>query len=267
VMDRPEWRHDLPRMARGLTSTQYRGAWSMTTENLLGTLALRSFVRRFESARASGVVEAFLQEAGRVVLSVAPGRAAVTGFLPWPDGRAALQLQHTGAGTAWAGVRALARVEPESVQDAGFRLARRVIPVMQAVPDRWSRGDVYRVALDIQVREGTAWVAVTDPIPAGSAILGSGLGRDARSYATNRADDWAPAYEERASTAYRAYFDYLPAGRVRVSYTVRLNAIGDFSLPPSRVEALYRPDRYGLLPNGEGMRVHPGAFDGEADAD
>lgn len=289
VMDRPEWQGDLPLMAKGLVGMQTRGAWSMTTENLLGTLALRRFARRFESVTARGAVEAFLQEGGQdsapagdaklserataavsprrhVVLPVDSGEVAATGRLPWPQGEGALHVRHSGSGTAWVGVRAMARIEPQSAQEAGFRLARRVIPVLQAVPDRWSRGDVYRVELEIHAREGSTWVALTDPIPAGSTILGSGLGRDAGSYATNRGDGWAPAHEERTSTAFHAYFDYLPAGTVRVSYTVRLNAVGNFNLPASRVEALYRPDLYGVYPNG-GVNVEPGVFDGEAGMD
>jgi uncharacterized protein YfaS (alpha-2-macroglobulin family) len=30
-----------------------------------------------------------------------------------------------------------------------------------------------------------------------------------------------------------------------VEYTLRLNNVGDFALPPSRVEALYAPEMFG----------------------
>lgn len=32
-------------------------------------------------------------------------------------------------------------------------------------------------------------------------------------------------------------------------YTLRLNTPGQFVLPPSRVEAMYAPDRFGEVPN------------------
>ena len=41
---------------------------------------------------------------------------------------------------------------------------------------RWSRGDTYRVQLDIDAQADMTWVVVNDPVPAGATILGSGLG-------------------------------------------------------------------------------------------
>lgn len=280
VMERPEWQDDLPRMAQGLLAAQSRGAWAITTENLLGMLALRSFAQHFEAVPAEGVVHASIAPHQAVELvshraaELAPGHAAElavgpgsvsTARLGWPRQEAVLELEHIGKGTAWVGMRAQARVPAEAAQDAGFRITRRVVPVLRAGDSNgWSRGDVYRVELEIHAWESAGWVVLVDPVPAGATILGSGLGRDSRSHVEAAAEDWQPAYEERTATAYRAYFDYLPAGRVGVSYTVRLNAIGSFALPPTRVEALYRPDLYGIHPNEAGMSVEPGAFDAAA---
>jgi len=36
---------------------------------------------------------------------------------------------------------------------------------------------------------------------------------------------------------------------VKMEYTLRLNNVGDFALPPSRVEALYAPEMFGEMPN------------------
>ncbi|TXI94909.1 MAG: hypothetical protein E6Q30_03050, partial [Aquabacterium sp.] len=94
------------------------------------------------------------------------------------------------------------------------------------------------------------WVAVNDPVPGGSTILGSGLGRDS-ALATGgeqREGAW-PIYIERAFDGYRAYFDYLPKGKHVVEYTVRLNNPGRFQMPPTRVEAMYAPETFGETPN------------------
>ncbi len=95
------------------------------------------------------------------------------------------------------------------------------------------------------------WVAVNDPIPAGATILGNGLGRDseAATQGENAARGAAPAFVERDFDGYRAYYDYLPKGRISIEYTVRLNNVGTFGLPPTRVEALYAPSTYGVWPN------------------
>ena len=57
------------------------------------------------------------------------------------------------------------------------------------------------------------------------------------------------AFEERGFEAFRAYYEYLPKGKISLSYTVRLNNVGDFALPPSRVEAMYAPEMFGESPN------------------
>jgi hypothetical protein len=124
--------------------------------------------------------------------------------------------------------------------------------------DRWSRGDIVRVRLEIDGQADMTWVAVSDPVPAGAAILGTGLGRDSRLLGSDedRRQRERPAYEERSFEAFRAYYEYVPKGTWAVEYTLRLNQCGTFSLPPTRVEALYAPEVFGEIPN-EKIEVHP----------
>ena len=64
-----------------------------------------------------------------------------------------------------------------------------------------------------------------------------------------RAGSAWPAFEERATTAFRSYFEFMPRGRHMVEYTLRLNHAGRFGLPPTRVEAMYAPETQGEQPN------------------
>jgi hypothetical protein len=103
------------------------------------------------------------------------------------------------------------------------------------------------------------WVVVSDPVPGGSTVLGSGLARDSElaTQGEKRLPTAAwPAYEERSFEGFRAYFEYVPKGAWKVQYTVRLNQDGDFALPPTRVEAMYAPEMFGALPNAR-MKVVP----------
>ena len=95
------------------------------------------------------------------------------------------------------------------------------------------------------------WVALTDAIPAGATILGSGLGRDSQIATKGEQADasaWL-AYQERSQEALRAYYEYVPQGVSKLQYTIRLNTSGTFSLPASRVEAMYAPEMFGETPN------------------
>lgn len=108
-----------------------------------------------------------------------------------------------------------------------------------------------RVTLEVTSTADMTWVAITDPIPAGATILGSGLGRDSEiaTQGEKREGRGWPAFEERGFESFRSYYEYLPKGTVTMQYTVRLNNAGDFALPPSRVEALYAPEMFGEAPN------------------
>ena len=102
------------------------------------------------------------------------------------------------------------------------------------------------------------WVVVSDPVPGGATILGSGLGRDsAIATRTERqaGSAWS-AFEERGFEAFRSYFEFMPRGKHVIEYTVRLNNPGRFGLPPSRVEAMYAPESFGESPNAA-LEVSP----------
>ena len=186
-----------------------------------------------------------------------PGQlAGNTLTLPWPagGGDATLTVMQEGIGAPWMTVQALAAIPLTEPLMAGYRIRKTITPVEQADKNlpagHYTRGDVLRVTLDIDAHNDMTWVAISDPIPGGATILGSGLGRDS-SIATlgeKTGRTRSPAFEERSFEAFRAYFDYLPRGTAKVEYTMRLNNSGTFHLPPSRAEALYAPEVFGALP-------------------
>jgi len=94
-------------------------------------------------------------------------------------------------------------------------------------------------------------VVVNDPVPAGSSILGTGLGRDSELLTRDeKKTGWVwPAFEERSFESFRAYYEYVPKGKWTVEYTMRLNNDGAFGLPETRVEAMYAPEMFGMSPN------------------
>ena len=106
-----------------------------------------------------------------------------------------------------------------------------------------------RVTIEVNASADMTWVVISDPIPGGATILGSGLGRDSQIATQGEKKSGAgwPAFEERSFEAFRSYYEYLPKGVVKMEYTVRLNNVGDFALPPSRVEAMYAPEMFGEI--------------------
>ena len=271
VVDNPAWKDEMPRLVAGLLAMQRNGAWETTTANVYGSLAVERFSRAFESAPVTGTTKIQLGDTARSIAwdaapagaasgaTAATRTAAVRGtLLDWaaaksgPGSGATLALTQEGSGKPWATIESLAAVPLRAPFAAGYRISRTVTPLEPAAKGVLTRGDVLRVHLDIDAQTDMTWVVVNDPIPAGATILGSGLGRDSEvaTQGEKQAQDgpW-PAFVERDFDGYRAYYDYLPKGKVSIEYTVRLNNVGTFGLPPTRVEALYAPATFGVLPN------------------
>jgi alpha-2-macroglobulin len=267
MVDNPAWKDEMPRLVAGLLAMQRNGAWETTTANAYGSLAVERFSSVFESVPVTGTTKIQLGDTARsVAWSAAPagaasGATAATRAAPvrgalfdWPTARsgATLALTQEGSGKPWATIESLAAVPLRAPFAAGYRIAKTVTPLEPAVKGVYTRGDVLRVHLDIDAQTDMTWVVVNDPIPAGATILGSGLGRDSEVATQGEKQEqdgpW-PAFIERDFDGYRAYYDYLPKGKVSIEYTVRLNNVGTFGLPPTRVEALYAPATFGALPN------------------
>jgi len=187
----------------------------------------------------------------------APATAA-GGSLPLPLVAGDFTARHNGTGRPWLSLQTLAAVPLKAPMAAGYRITRSVSAVQRKVPDAWSRGDVLRVRVEIDALGDMAWVVLSDPVPTGATLLGSGLGRDSAlaTRGEQRSGNAWLAYEERGNETWRSYWEWLPRGRHVIEYTVRLNASGRFGLPPTRVEAMYAPDSFGETPNAV-LEVRP----------
>ena len=277
VMDDAAWQDDLPRLVAGFIARQQGGTWRTTTANLWGSLALQQFSRQHEAEPVAGVTTARLGQASeqidwRNVQRLKAGEPSQNGrffgapaepgqltgntlMLPWPDAPATLAVTHQGSGKPWLTLQSLATVELQAPFAAGYQIRKTITPTQQAdktLPaGQYTRGDILRVRLEVTASADMTWVAITDPIPAGATILGSGLGRDSiiATQGEQREGVGWPAFEERSFESFRSYYRYLPKGTTRMDYTVRLNNAGHFQLPPSRVEALYAPEMFGEAPN------------------
>ena len=250
MLDNPAWQGDMGRLARASLGRQHHGHWDTTVANAWGTLALDKFSAKFESEPVVGNATATLAGVSKsVTLDAAHVEGGV--LLPWPRGSADLSLKQNGSGKPWVTVQSLAAVPIKAALSSGYTISKTITPIDQKTPGVWSRGDVYRVHLDLEAQSDMTWVVVDDPIPASASVLGTGLGRDSQIMSGGeQRTGWVwPAFEERTFEAFRSYFQFVPKGKWSVEYTVRLNNAGQFNLPPTRVEAMYSPEMFGLSPN------------------
>ncbi len=282
VMDDPTWKDDMGRLANGFIGRQQRGAWHTTTANLWGGLALEKFSAKFEAVPVGGSTRAVMGAGSAAVdwrkveyikagdasgaahqgtwfgAPAAPGHLRNNGmFLPWNKvgGKETLTVTHQGAGKPWLTLQSVAAIRLKEPFNAGYQIRKTITPVEQAnkaLPaGTYTRGDVLRITLEVNASADMSWAAITDPVPAGATILGSGLGRDSEiaTQGEKRGGAGWAAFEERSFESFRSYYEFLPKGVAKMEYTIRLNNVGEFSLPPSRVEAMYAPEMFGEAPN------------------
>ena len=250
--DAPAWKDDMPRLVRGALGRMQRGHWNTTVANAWGTVALGKFSARFETTPVTGTTSATL--AGQTFThawQADDGNRTFAQRLKWPDAREDVALKQDGTGAPWVTVQSIAAIPLTTALSSGYRVTRTVTPVEQKTKGAWRQGDIARVRLEVEAQSDMAWVVVDDALPAGSTALGTGLGGDSAlaTQGEKRQGTVWPAFEERTFAAYRAYFRYVPKGRFVVEYTVRLNNPGAFTMPGTRVEAMYAPEMFGELPN------------------
>jgi uncharacterized protein YfaS (alpha-2-macroglobulin family) len=257
LYDLDSWRPDVPRLVQGTLGRQLSGHWNTTVANAWGVLAMKKFSEKFESVAVSGTTSATLNNV-KFEATWTRAQNSAAQLLPWPQGLASLNLEHKGDGKPWATLQSLAALPLKEPLFTGYRIVRKVTPVEQKSKDGWHKGDVVRVHLDLEAQSDMTWVVVNDPIPAGAAILGTGLGGDSQILTGGeKKEGWVwPAFEERTFDSFRAYYRFVPKGKWSLEYTVRLNSDGAFQLPVTRVEAMYAPEMFGELPN-KAVEVRP----------
>ncbi len=249
TLGRPGWQDDAPRMMVGVAMRQRRGHWDTTTANAWGALVARRFAALYPAQAIAGTTTATLGK--RSISRAWPlAEAQRTLSLPLPRGPASLALTQSGGAGPWAAVSVSAAVPLTKALAAGYRMTRKVEVVQAHRKGVLSRGDVIRVTLTVDASAERNWVAIRDPVPPGATILGD-LGGQSQMLQQGGDDTGVrPSYVERGREAWRAYFAWVPRGRFAVSYTLRLNGVGSFHLPPSRVEALYSPAIHAAVPVG-----------------
>jgi alpha-2-macroglobulin len=256
---------DMGRLARGALARQANGHWSTTVANAWGATALRYFQAHFENTPVTGNTQVKLGDKAQSLSwsnsktvqqethhsdPTKPASKELTTHFPWPQAATPLAIDHAGTGKPWAFVTSRAALPLEKPLFAGYKIRRTITPVEQKNSGQWHRGDTYRVQLEIDAQTDMTWVVVNDPVPSGATILGSGLGGDSSQLSSGeKQKGWQrPAFEERAFDGFRAYYSYVPKGKFSIEYTVRLNNPGTFTLPASRVEAMYAPEIFAELP-------------------
>ena len=247
TLGRPGWSDDDGRMMVGIALRQSRGHWDTTLANAWGSVAARKFASRYPATAIKGMTTLSLGSESKTVDW--PSALLEPIRLSLPTVRTPLMLSQSGGAGPWAMVSLAAAVPLTQPLNAGYRIEKSIEAVSRAKSGQWTRGDVVKVKITVNALTGRNWVVVNDPIPPGATVVGS-LGGQSQLLAAAAQNEGAyPSYVERGNDSWRGYFEWAPEGKFSVEYVMRLNGVGQFKLPPTKVEAMYSPAIRGAFPN------------------
>ena len=230
-------------LLRGLNNRMQRGGFFYSTQaNLWAAYALE---RHNKQAAADGRTRVtYNGETKEVVLDAATTEGAV--IFSW-SGSNTIAVEHLGKGEPWARAQLRAPVALAGKVDNGIGVAKTFNPVQQKRPGRYSVGDIIQVTVTADNKAGLGWLAIDDPVPAGSTVLG-GLAKLATT--AEMPQTWSGyRYIERTFTSVRSSFEWAGKGKHSFTYEIRLTTPGKFALPPTNAEAMYSPEVNGQLGN------------------
>ncbi|MES2095245.1 MAG: MG2 domain-containing protein [Pseudomonadota bacterium] len=246
TLGRPGWNDDAAKMMVGVSLRQQRGHWDTTTANAWGAVAARKFGGLYPASAIIGTTTLALGSGSETKAWPLAADLRKVSF-PLPANAIPLKLTQTGGAGPWATIQVSAAVPLTQPLFAGYKMTKKIDPVSQRVAGRWTRGDVAKVTITVEASAERNWVVINDPIPAGATIIGDLANQS--SLLGGQGDAGGTSYVERGRDAWKGYFAWMPSGSYTVSYTMRLNGPGTFSMPATRVEAMYSPSIHAQVPN------------------
>jgi alpha-2-macroglobulin len=140
--------------------------------------------------------------------------------------------------------------------DQGFAVQRRY-DVNDAAATTFKAGDLVRVTLTIRNTKERRFVAVTDPIPAGTEPVETLFATTATDVVAERRGDrgmfdwtswWRRGgwdHEERHDDRVHVFATRLGEGTHEYTYVLRATTAGMFMAAPAHVEEMYEPEVFG----------------------
>ena len=231
-------------LLKGLNNRMQRGGYFYSTQaNLWAAFALE---RHNKQASADGRTRVtYNNETKEVVWDSNTTEGELT--FPWSGNATGVSVEHLGKGEPWARAQLRAPVPLAGKVDNGIAVSKTFKAVQQKRTGRYSVGDIIQVTVTADNKAGLGWLAIDDPVPAGSTVLGglAKLGTTAEMPQT-----WSGyRYIERTFTSVRSSFEWAPKGLHSFTYELRLTTPGKFALPPTHAEAMYSPEVNGQLGN------------------
>jgi uncharacterized protein YfaS (alpha-2-macroglobulin family) len=248
-------------IARWLVNERKAGHWHSTQENFFVFYALNDFYRRYENVRPDFTAELAL--AGKTILkeTFRSAQQTAVGSLPLTDVKPGkeipLTIGKTGEGTLYYGVRLTYAPKKALIpRDEGFAVYKMITTLDGKPLGDIKAGQLVMVTLQVLVPQESLFVVVDDPLPAGFEAVNPTF--ETESEEQQQKLDGVVANDENATWWWTGFnhvemrdnrvalfADSLEAGVHTHRYLARALTPGSFTLPGSKAEQMYAPERFG----------------------
>lgn len=242
---------EVGRLTKELLGSRRGGHWRTTQENAWALLALSHYFTLVEH-EVKPVSGTIADKARAVPFALTKKRFTETTRVDFGAARppGPLTVANPARAPLYGEARFVARppVAEQPRQDRGYAISRRYQKIAAdgtlADAADLQVGDRVVVTLRVETPRPGHFVAIDDPLP---AIL-EAVNPEFRTQ--QGADDargfWRADYREVRADRVLYFCDHLPAGAYTFSYLARVRTAGTVMAPATKVEEMYRPERFGL---------------------
>ncbi|HEX8169638.1 MAG TPA: alpha-2-macroglobulin family protein [Thermoanaerobaculia bacterium] len=254
----------VKRMVRWLMQVRENGRWGNTQENAWAMESLVDYYRRYESEVPDFVGSVLLGEQP-IAQETFKGRSttartrefSMADLLKRPA--SSVVLTREGSGTLFYMLRlryAANRIFHEAL-DQGFRIERTYAPASGgSAMTTFKAGELIQVTLKVRNTKERRYVAVTDPVPAGTEPVETAFATTATALVEQQqqrqtGDFWAWwerggwDHIERHDDRVNVFATRLGEGEHTFTYLLRATTAGTFITAPTRAEEMYEPEVFG----------------------
>ena len=235
-------------IANALFDQRRGGHWMTTQGNAWAMLGLAEYIRRTEADRKE--VKATLAAGDTKTPVQLPAKGGFFEKEFTLEQLEALKLANPGKSRLFTQVKV--EVRPKTLvterTDRGYHISRRY----QRINDDGSLsdlgepqvGDRVLVTLSFAAPAGATYVAIDDPLPA----VFEAVNPEFKSQQMNvdLSTVWRSDFTEVRSDRALFFRNSLSTGNHEIRYLARVRASGSATAPPTKIEEMYHPDRFGL---------------------